>query len=156
MTSFAFERDGVALLVDTLLRLHEGGDGLESDAYHELLAGRDAALDSSAVVGDGFRLTGGADAPSVIVRGTYHVGALEARPDLHAFDGGQTPKRMCKAGLKFVEDRFAQARWDSGSDQHDAATDGVAGSARCFDVRLHCIRGSCMRAARRMGVDGFA
>jgi hypothetical protein len=136
------EDDGLAVAGHGVLRLEDGGDGLEGDGEAEGLAVGDAALDAATVVGGRGDLTGvRVDGEGVVVLGAAQAGAGEAVADLEAAAGGQAHHGLGERGGELVEDRGAPAGRDLAGDAADDAADGVALAAGVVDRGDHRGRG---------------
>src|SRR5581483_2847498 len=141
-----------AVDVHGLLRLENGGGGLEGDAEENLLAVADAALDAAGAVG------GGADPAFARLERVVVLRALEERAgetaaDFEALGGGKRKHGLGEVGLEAVEDRFAQAGRHALHAADDDAADGVALGADGLDALDHLRGGGGMGTAHGRGLD---
>lgn len=107
MPPFAAELHLLMLVVNGVLRDHEGGGGLEGEPHVDVFPIGDAALDAAGVV------AAGADAVAVHIEGVVVPGAGvlrggEAGADVKSLAGGDAHHGVGQGGFQLVEDGVAQ------------------------------------------------
>lgn len=142
-------------LENTLLQTVSGGvlgltnrrRGLEGDAEVDGGAVGDAALDTAGVVGLGDETSIGGGDEGVVVDGTGHLAAAEARANLEALGGGDAQHRVGQLRLQLVEARLAQADGHVADHAGHGAANAIVCIAELLDHLGHAFGGPGLGAA---------
>src|ERR1017187_2231068 len=139
VTATALERGVVKGFINRVLRLHDGGDGLERGAEENRFAVRDAALDAAGTVrgGENFSVL---RAKGVVVLQTGQQNSSKTVAALETFARGQAQHGLGEIGFELVEHRFAPAGGHAARNTFDNAANGVARVAHFFDEPDHFLR----------------
>mmetsp|Transcript_22484 Transcript_22484/g.60295 ORF Transcript_22484/g.60295 Transcript_22484/m.60295 type:complete len:380 (-) Transcript_22484:113-1252(-) len=152
------EHDIAAVVRGRVLRLANGGHGLDGHTKVDVSSRRDAAESAARKIGlerergaVGLRDRSGATRRNerVIVRRSAHAGAAEAGAKLEAFGRGQREHRVRQLCLEPIEDWLAERRRHLAADARDGASDGVLVRLDLPDQGGHLARRRRVRAAQR-------
>ncbi len=142
----------MAVLVYGILRLCDGGGGLEGKARRDGRPHRDATLDAAGIV-LGKPGTVSPGKPRVVVLRAAQSRAGKAGADLEALAGGNREHGLSQKRFGAIEDRLSEARRGISHVEPHHAAHRIAVAPGRLDRRFHAGRGLGVRAAHQALLD---